>query len=177
MCVQLIPRNERIAAPACLDYGLGTSYQQFTATPSSWTQVTFSYTANYTNPLLLFGIETASTDFHYIDTVSVVDPTVPSVELLQNGGFDNSTVLFAGWSQWCAFSCYNNGNTNAGECYTGYPCGAPTNRCLQGYCSGRPGIFFIGQSFPAVIGRMYTVSFWHIHVGSGTANQFYVDVV
>jgi hypothetical protein len=138
--------------------------------------VTFSYSANYTNPLLFFGIETSSTDYHYVDDVSVVDSTIPSIELLGNPGFDNATVPFAGWTQWCASSCNNNGITNAGEWFSGFPCGVAPNRCLQAYCSGTPGIFFIGQSFSAIIGRSYTVSFRHIHLGSGSANEFYVDI-
>ena len=161
----------------CDDFGHGSIYQQFTASPSSWTQVTRSYLANYTDPLLIFGFQTSAGDTHYIDNVSVVDTTNLTIELLDNGGFSNTSTPLVGWNQWCATSCNNNGNIAVGEQFSSYPC-STANKCLQACCDSTiAGIYFIGQKFEAVIGRTYTISFYHIHMGSSSGNELYVDVI
>ena len=135
-----------------------------------------NYLANYTNPMLLFGFVTSGSNFHYVDSVSVVDSSNPSVELLDNGGFDNTSIGIPGWNEWCASTCGNNGNTSSGEQVISYRCGLAPNQCLQAFCNGTGGIYFIGQSFSAIIGNIYNISFWYI-AGSGGGNQFYVDIV
>ena len=142
-----------------------------------WTQVIRSYTANYTDPILLFGIQTSGGDSHYLDSISVVDTTNPTIELLDNAGFSNTTPAFAGWTQWCVSTCNNNGNTAVAEQQSMYPC-TLANKCLQATCDSTvAGIYFIGQKFEAVLGRTYTISFYHIHIGLSSGNELYVDII
>jgi hypothetical protein len=140
--------------------------------------VTFSYTAIYTNPVLYFGIQTVTGDYHYFDDVSVVDVTAPSVQLLQNPSFDNSTMQPTGWDEWCVSTCNTTGGNAPGLIVTGSSiCHSSPYKCLQTECGpAGVGIYFIGQSFPAIIGHMYTISFWHVDSGLNIGAQLYADV-
>lgn len=162
-------------APICTDYGRGGLYAQFSATPNTWTKRTLSYTANYTNPVLYFAIETDTNNYHYLDDISVVDVASPTVELLDNPSFDNATVL-AGWDQWCTSTCILSGNGAPGQIVSGFTCRSSPYKCLQVECDGPTSIYMISQTFSAILGRTYTISFWHIHSGSSSGNELYVDI-
>ena len=164
-----------LIAPVCNNFGRGTLYSQFSTTPTFWTKVTRSYTASYTNPVLYFGFETGTNNYHYLDDVSIVDNAIPSNELLKNPSFDNVTAL-AGWDQWCTSSCMTSSGMNPTQIVTGSICRSLPKQCFQADCIGLFGIVFISQSFTAIIGHTYTISFWHMHIGSGSGNEFYVDV-
>ncbi|CAF1682961.1 unnamed protein product, partial [Adineta ricciae] len=171
-----------ITTPDCASsgFGYGKLMQQFGPTPSTWTKSILSYTAtNYTDPILLFGLETSSSNNHYLDSVSVVDTAAPSVELLTNPSFEDAISFLAGWSQWCANTCTTtiNSNGDPAEKSPSIFCVSSTGSCVQVSCESTGlGIYFLGQSFTAIIGHSYTISFWQKHAGPGS-NEFYVDVV
>ena len=150
-------------------------YSQFTSSPSTWTKITLSYTANYTNPVLYFSIQTAAGTYHYLDDVSVVDTTAVTLELLDNPSFDNATA-FAGWDQWCASTCTPTGNGAPGQIISGVTCHSPPYNCFQIECVNAANIYLISQPFAAILGHTYTISFWHLHAGTGSGTQFYVDI-
>ena len=108
--------------------------------------------------------------------MSVVDVTAPSVQLLRNPGFENSTTSPpVGWVVWCSYTC---GSANGSMGLGAANCQGSTNNCWMSPCTA-PGIEFIGQSFPALIGNKYTVSFW-LNLGGGgvaTTNRFYFDII
>ena len=98
----------------------------------------------------------ASTDMYMlIDDVSVVDTANPSVELLINPNFKNSSTTLPGWIVWCSDECdpgsggavINNSTCRSGNCY-------------KSHCSGGGREYFV-QTFPTVMGENYTVSFWY----------------
>jgi hypothetical protein len=63
--------------------------------------------------------------------------------------------------------------TSSGNCYSGF---CYVDNC---YTSSNNGIDFIGQTFSATIGVIYTISFRLILIGSGsnTNNAFYADII
>ena len=99
-----------------------------------------------------------------IDDVSVVDVAFPSIQLLRNPSFENSSSSPVGWSQWCANQC-------SGSSYgTIENDGCRTNRCYISQCIG--GVEYLVQAFSATIGRIYTISFWTQRVRfSSTSNS------
>jgi hypothetical protein len=110
----------------------------------------------------------------FLDDVSIVDSTVTSIQLLQNPSFSNSTTALTGWTQYCTSTCPNG---NAGKVVTGSNCSS-TN-CYVDHCygTGTNVIDFLSQTFSAIIGHVYTISFKIIDYGSGTttSTKAYVD--
>ncbi len=132
-------------------------------TPVTWTQVTINYTAISTSPTLIFGFSTGATPIAYLDDVSVVDTVAPSVQLLDNPSFENITVNITGWTSACA---------TVAVCNSGYPgkitnAGCHSGNCYIDHCH-QPEIDYLMQSFDAIIGHIYTISFWYQVVGAGT---------
>lgn len=119
---------------------------------STWIQLTNTYVANKTNPILIFGFNVNGSMYTRLDDVSVVDTTNPSVQLLANPGFESSPFNATGWTNWCASVC-NNGT--AGYLVSS---GCRNSTCYMNKCTG--GTEYIGQGFPAIIGRTYNISFW-----------------
>jgi hypothetical protein len=120
-------------------------------------------------PTLVFGFSTSTSTFIYLDSVSVVNNNASSIQLLNNPGFDNSTLNLTGWTTWCAPSCsigfsgrvLANTSCHSGNCYI--------DHCRT------PDYDYLVQSFPATIGNIYTISFWLELVGVGTF-RFYASV-
>ncbi len=103
----------------------------------------------------------AGNDYNYLDSVSVVDNSAPSIELLANAGFDNSTSSPpTGWTTWCTSACgggagqVNTTNCRSGNCYV--------DHCQTGYD-------YLIQSFSATIGHSYRISFWLQKTGGGNS--------
>jgi len=113
--------------------------------------------------------------YWFLDNVSIVDVTAPSIQLLQNPSFENSTTTLTGWTQYCTSTCLF-GSINAGQVTTGLNC--MSNNCYVDHCYGGSAIDFLSQTFSANIGHVYTISFWIIDYGIGLngATKAYVDI-
>ncbi len=125
----------------------------------SWTRCEYNYTANKTLPTLSFGVDGSPYFQTILDEVSVVNVVSPSVELLQNPGFDNSTTTPPiGWYAWCTSTCAagSAGTIISSGCET-------TGNCYNSMCSNS-GVDYLVQTFPATIGAKYTISFWYRRV-------------
>lgn len=151
-------------------YNCGASKPSSLTSPSgnantTWIQFISTYTATKTNPVLIFGIDGATSIFVLLDDVSVVDTSNPSVELLNNPSFENSLSSAIGWTAWCASSCSNGtaGNVTINGCRSGI--------CYTGSCNGG-GVDYLAQRFPAIFGRAYNISFWYqrVRTASGSAS-------
>lgn len=123
----------------------------------------------------MFGFQNENNRKYYLDTVSIVDSSAPSIQLLKNPGFENSTTIATDWVQWCTSTCGGfSGNVTFGtNCYLS------TGNCFVDNCYATSGIDFLGQSFPTIAGHRYSISFWLILGGGGTtaANKFYADII
>ncbi len=112
--------------------------------------------ATNTAPLLSFAFQNGPGDTTTLDGVSVVDSVAPTVQLLDNPSFENITSNLTGWTTWCQSTCTGTNDegqlTNSG-CHSG-----SGTYCFQDHCQS--GMDFLGQSFSAIIGHTYTVSFW-----------------
>jgi hypothetical protein len=121
-------------------------------------------------PTLIFGFQSASAAYNYLDDVSVVDNNAPSIELLINPSFENSTTSLTGWGTWCA---------TATDCGSGFPGQVLSNsNCHSGNCyydHCHNSYDYLLQSFPATIGHNYTISFWLQQTGTGTI-KFYANI-
>jgi hypothetical protein len=135
-----------------------------------WTLFAYNYTPISTIPTLVFAFAVGSSDYNYLDDVSVVDNSAPSIQLLQNPNFQNSTTTPTGWTQWCA---------TVANCGTGFPgtiisnSSCYTNNCYIDHC--HTNYDYLVQSFSATIGHTYTISFWLQQVGATTL-KFYANV-
>lgn len=155
--------------------GRGTFFSLNGTTPTTWTLYELNYTATITNPILAFGFQTENNREYYLDSVSVVDQGAPSIELLQNPSFENSTITTTNWVRWCSSTCTSGG----GVIFANSSCHLSAGNCFVENCFAGSGIEFLGQSFAASIGNIYKVSFYLLADGSGTAvsNRFYVDIL
>jgi hypothetical protein len=111
-----------------------------------------------TSPILTFAFVTDLYNNYFLDTVSVTEVTAPSIQLLNNPSFENSTTLPNGWVLWCNSTC----NVGAGGLVTyGTNCYLNIDNCFLADCPYGSGgaMVFLGQSFPATIGSTYTISF------------------
>lgn len=123
--------------------------------------------------MLIFGFDGSSSVYFLLDDVSVVDNMNTSVQLLTNPSFNNSLSGPIGWSPWCSQTCMagTTGNVTSIGCRSG--------RCYKGACGGG-GIDYLVQSFSAIIGRTYNISFWYQRVkfgGSMTAVILYAGII
>ena len=140
-----------------------------------WTQYSHNFTTLTTRPLLVFGFETESARDFILDDVSVVQVGAPSIELLRNPSFENSTTTLNGWSLWCSASCSGTG----ANITSGSNCHGSSGKCFLDNCAGS-GISFLGQSFFAIINQSYTLTYWLRGAGGGGGNGYqnhlYIDV-
>ena len=157
----------------CTSLGQGTLLNLIGGTSVAWTQYRFNITATSAFHCLMFGFQNEINRAYYLDNVSVFAIHSPSIEVLVNSNFENSTTTPTGWTQWFTSSC------------GGFPGNISTSiNCLSGNCfvdKGRvsSGIDFVGQTFSTTIGQPYTVSFMLILGESGIAtnNAFYLDIL
>jgi hypothetical protein len=114
---------------------------------------------------LVFAFYNGASDYTYLDDVSVVDNSAPSIQLLKNPSFENSTTNLTGWTTWCATTaiCFSTGNgfpgqvlANISACHTG--------NCYIDHCHNN--YDYLVQSFSATIGHIYTISFWLQQTGT-----------
>jgi hypothetical protein len=99
-------------------------------------------------------------DYSYLDSVSVVDNSAPSIQLLNNPGFDNSTSSLIGWTTWCTSACGSGaGQVTTSSCHSG--------NCYVDHCQAN--YDYLVQSFSATIGHTYTISFWLMQTGGAMA--------
>ncbi len=161
---------DHIIVPTCLATP-GANLMRISGGALNWTQFSFNYTALSTMPTLIFGFAVGSSDYNYLDDVSVFDNNAPSIQLLNNPSFENSTTSLNGWTTWCA---------NATNCGTGFPgqvlanSSCHTGNCYIDHC--RTNYDYLSQSFPATIGDIYTISFWLQQTGTGTP-KFYAEIM
>ncbi len=162
-----------------------TAYSCFAPAPASlatfsgsietnWTRYEYNHTATKTDPILIFGVEGHPLLSIMIDDVSIINITNPFVELLINPSFDNSTASPPiGWSIWCICSAGSGGTVVTSDCRV-------TGNCYQSQCYGGFGIDYLVQTFSAVVGHVYTISFWFQRErssGSGGTATLYVDII
>ncbi|CAF3629378.1 unnamed protein product [Rotaria sp. Silwood1] len=123
----------------------------------------------------MFGFQNENNHKYYLDTVSVVDNSAPTIQLLKNPSFENSTTNATSWVQWCTSTC----NGQPGAIISSANCYLSNGNCFRDTCYAGTGIDFLGQSFPTTNGHNYTVSFWLISDGGGTTidNRFYADII
>jgi hypothetical protein len=111
---------------------------------------------------LVFAFSIGAADYIYLDDVSVVDNSAPSIQLLNNPSFENSTSNITGWTAWCA---------TTGNCGSGFPGQVMTNsschtgNCYIDHCHAN-NYDFLAQSFLATMGHTYTISFWLQETGT-----------
>jgi hypothetical protein len=143
--------------------------------PLNWTQYQYNYSANATAQTLMFGFmcDPSGNNYWFLDDVSVVDVNAPSIELLQNHNFDNSTSTLTGWTQWCTSTCTSG---NAGQVTSDSNC--TSTNCYIDRCYGSGAIDFLSQTFSTTPGNVYTISFWIKDFGSGSnvSSKAYVDI-
>lgn len=134
------------------------------------------YTANRTFPTLSFGFSAPSNMYIYLDDVSVVDTTnSSSVQLLNNPTFATSSTAPTGWDMWCSNTC---GGSGIGTISSGNVT-CRTDNCYRGQCNSTTTEYLI-QTFPAVIGRTYNISFWMQRMktgGPGSPTTLYVGIM
>lgn len=159
-----------ITATSCSSYGSANLLS--VSNSLAWTFYRFNYTATGTTLTLTFVIHNGPADeTAYLDDVSVVDRAAPSIQLLENPSFENSSSNITGWSLWCTTSCTRSGDggqiTTSG-CHTG----SGTN-CFKDHCNS--GYNFLGQAFTTTPSSNYSISFWLFKNGGG-AGLFYANV-
>lgn len=142
-------------------------------TNTTWLPYIYNYTATKTNPILVFGFDASNTMYIALDDVSVVNIAFPSIQLLRNPSFENSSSYPVGWTQWCASQCYGG---SEGEIKSS---GCRTNRCFISPCV--VGVEYLAQGFAATIGQIYNISFWSQRVRYNSANNnavtFYAGII
>jgi hypothetical protein len=156
-----------ITATVCTTTPGGNLLIKTTTVP--WTLYAYNYTAISTLPTLVFAFSTGGSAYNYLDDVSVVDNSAPSMQLLNNPSFENSTSTLTGWTTWCTSSCtggFPGTIINNSSCYSG--------NCYIDHCR-QPDYDYLDQSFSATIGHTYTISFWFQQTGTGTM-KFYATV-
>lgn len=143
-------------------------------TTTTYAQYACNYNATKIVPTLLFGVGAPTTIFIYLDDISVVDTTNTTVQLLQNPGFENSSTALTDWGVWCSSGC-GSGSVEAIVTSSTY---CRTGNCYRGQCSTANSNYLV-QTFPAVIGRTYNISFWFLRVKSGIPSTatLYVGIV
>jgi hypothetical protein len=123
------------------------------------------------NPILIFGVAANTSIFILLDDISVVSTAYPSVQLLNNPSFENTTTNITGWQHWCGSTCFTGAQgiiTNIG-CYTG--------NCYKSQCgTGRD---YIAQQFPSVLSQTYNITFWYqrVRLAVGASIAFYVGII
>lgn len=139
--------------------------------PNGWALYQFNYTATSIRPAIIFGFQNENNREYYLDDVSVTASNASGVQLLTNPSFENSTSSATGWAVWCSSTC-------SGYVGTISPTSCWTSRCFKSQCYASSGIEFIGQSFSAIVGMRYSVSFRLNLGGSGNtaANRFVFDI-
>lgn len=157
-------------ATSCSGTSLGSL---LTASGSiGWTYYSKNYTATKPAPVVQFATHGGpAAENVYLDGVSVVDTSQPTVELLSNPSFEMSPVATTAWVIWCTSSCV--GSDDGGQISTSGCQATYGSNCYKSHCE--TGYDFLGQAFSATIGTIYRISFWYRKTGGG-AGKLYVDI-
>ncbi len=144
-------------------------FDSSTATSGVWTQATYSYLAAVSaNLTLIFSFQTNTKDNWCMDDVSVKDPS--SVEMLTNSDFE-STPLLTGWTTGSNGSCTGQSGISTTQSHS-------TTHSYYDSCNNAT--TSISQSFSAIGGQVYNVTFWYYYdhqPGGGSAPvQFTVNI-
>ena len=125
--------------------------------PSTWTLKQYNATATSNTPTLVFKVQDSFQKNFHIDNVSVVSLNNPSVSLIVNGDFEQSSTV--GWNRYdCSSSCNPPGSIiTSGLCLVNR-CYLINSTCVQ--------YQILQQSFYANAGQQYTVSFYLYAPGS-----------
>ena len=121
----------------------------------SWTKRSYNYTAINSISTIVFGVNGNTAVSLYLDDISVIDNANPSIELIQNPGFENSTTSLTGWNLWCSSSC---GFDSQGHLESSSNCHSSHN-CFEDECDSS-GTDFLVQSFSTIVSHRYTISFY-----------------
>ncbi|CAF4424358.1 unnamed protein product [Rotaria socialis] len=141
------------------NFGFTPLFSTSGTTPSSWTQYSFNYVAATTTPILIFSFTTNLNSNYFLGDVSATLISSPSIQLLANPNFGNSTTIATDWLVWCSYTCTG----GAGAQVTwGTNCYLSTGNCFLVDCpdTGSGAIVYLGQSFSATIGSTYKIDFW-----------------
>jgi hypothetical protein len=117
----------------------------------------YNYTAIATSSIIAFSMQ-CQTGFFALDDISITSYAAPSVQLLTNGGFETGNI-----TQW--YYCNQNNLANTGGVktfnftYNGFTY-SPNSGSY--YYAGGSSIApdYLSQTFPTVIGQLYSVSLW-----------------
>ncbi|CAF0901721.1 unnamed protein product [Adineta steineri] len=159
---------------SCTATGVGNIDRLTSSSNVSWTQYSYNFTAYEIATTISFGVNGNTQNCIFLDDISVTDITNPSMELLTNPGFENSTTTLTGWNAWCASTC---GGSSAGHIVSGSDCRSSSN-CYRGQCSSS-GTDYLIQSFTTTLNHVYTISFWQrsVRFSSGGASLYlYIDI-
>ncbi|CAF4208144.1 unnamed protein product, partial [Rotaria magnacalcarata] len=158
-------RLHREVSVICSSAGRGTLGSVSGNNPSSgWSLFRYNFTATDPSPMMLFGFQSQNNRYYFMDEVSVVSVNAPSIELLQNRGFKNSSTATTGWDQYCVILC----GSSAGVIFVGSSCYGGAGNCFKDGCTGTGNISdnvdFLGQAFSASTGGIYIrfqcICFW-----------------
>ena len=123
----------------------------------------------------MFGSDSSNEVFTLLDDISVVSTTNPTTELLINPSFESSSSTPTGWSVWCSSTCTvsTGGIVISSGCRSGM--------CFKEQCRGGSKVDYIAQTFIAISGQTYTISFWFQRVrvvsGSSGSSTLYVGII
>ncbi len=134
------------------------SFTSGSITEDSWTMCTYSYlAATSTNRTLKFVFQTGNKHDWYLDDVSVRNST--SMEMMINGNFE-STPSLIGWTLGSSGSCSSNSGISSSYYHS-------LNQSYHHGCGSTN--TWIYQSFAAISGQVYNVTFWvyYDRTGSG----------
>lgn len=142
--------------------------------PSQWISYSYSYTATATTSTVFFGFEADLAHVFILDEVSIMDTSAPSLELLNNPSFEDSTMKATSWNEPCHSGCTR-------EIASGSECsGGALGKCLKVSCpNGNPSKFILSQSIQTILGKTYTISFKFHHQGNPNIgrNSLYLNLV
>ncbi|CAF4295939.1 unnamed protein product [Adineta steineri] len=162
---------DSILATSCTGQGVGSLLS--VSGSIGWTYYSHNYTATVLAPVLQFAVQGGpAAETVYLDDVSVVAISQPTIQLLNNPSFEMSTSSPIDWVMWCTSSCVGSGD--GGHITTSGCHNNSGNNCYTSHC--QTGFNFLGQSFSAVVGTVYKISFWYYKTGGG-AGKLYVDMV
>ncbi len=132
--------------------------------PTSYTLYTYGFTANSSSATLTFAMSGDPGPVHnywLLDSVSV-NHTNANTDVLINGGFETGDLT--GWTQYCATDANcgtgDYGQLTTGVCYSG-------TYCYVDKCYPYTHFDYLIQSFTAVNGDYYIISFYLMNVGGG----------
>lgn len=139
--------------------------KNFTNTPKSYTLETYQFlgTSNRTGYLEFGFYGHSSGKKWYLDDVSLINRNLSNAQLIENGGFENGTLM--GWETFCQSTC----GTGAGAVNNSNPRSGTFS--YQDSCNS--GFDFLRQSFLIIQGHLYILTFYLDSEGNPQQYAFY----